>query len=101
LRQWKKQSQLVQPKLLDRRARAQPLDEALQRVNGARALDPLNAITYYLLGEILYLKADYSGVESALRKAISIDPQLTAATITLVSQRHALLEAGDQSWSRF
>jgi cytochrome c-type biogenesis protein CcmH/NrfG len=54
---------------------------------------------HYLLGEILYLKADYSGAESALRKAISIDPQLTAATIALVSQRHALLEAGDQSWS--
>jgi tetratricopeptide (TPR) repeat protein len=49
---------------------------ALQRLNAALTVDPLNATAYQALGVVLYLKGDYSGTESALRKSISIDSQI-------------------------
>jgi TolB-like protein/Flp pilus assembly protein TadD len=54
-------------------ARVQRID-ALQRINGSLALDPLNPYAQQALGEMLLHSGDLAGAESALRQSLAISP---------------------------
>jgi putative PEP-CTERM system TPR-repeat lipoprotein len=68
------------PTLVITELRARRLDKAAEVAGSLIKRDPKNPIYHTLLGEVRTVQQDYSAAESAFRDALSINPDLTAAT---------------------
>ena len=68
------------------------LDEALAKAQHARELDPLSPIINSYVGQVLYLKRNYTKSITQLRGTLGMDPSFPIAHDFLA---RALLQAGD------